>query len=158
MLVIVDGVHFDGINVLISNKEEQGEIKVIEFSLIVNGESEKKLYENSLGSGIVEIKIPEKEIEIKAKRNVYSYSYQKDNFGNKKYELNVTYEETDGKEPWSLQVGQSVVSMINWTEITALFELLESKNLITKEEFTEKIKIVKERDSEKMHNYLFKGK
>lgn len=159
MQVIVDGVHFDGIDVLVSAKEEQEEMKVIEFSLIANGESEKKLYENSLGTGIVEIKIPEKEIEIKAKRSVYSYSYQQQDIPeNHKYNLRVKYEETYEEKPWSLEVGQSIVNLMNWSKITALIELLESKNIITKDEFAEKVEVVRKRDYEKMNDLLFKGK
>lgn len=157
-MIIIDEVEFLTDDYKLVNQDENPEKRELSFEFQVQGISDYNLYNNSLNKGPVEIKIPDEKITFKAKRGNFSTSYVGTLNPQTLVTFRVTYRECDeGDKQWDLNTGQSIVNVQNWLRVKTLIELLDSKNIVSKDEFQEKYGEVMKRDNKKMINYLTQG-
>lgn len=157
-MIIIDGVEFETKSLEVKPHEsEKGKI-VIEFNFKVIGESNYNLYSNSLKNGPVRIQVPEKDVDIFAKKKSYSTSSSGD-LEEKQTIFTVKYVEcNENEENWTETKGINTTVLMNWVRTRALAEFLIENELMTKESYEKKILDIFNRDREEFINFISTGK
>lgn len=144
------------------NESTKKELNLVEFEGSIKGEKEFNNYKNAIEYSKINVKVPEQDLEFKAQKNGYSFSYtdredKEDNIYNIKINL---LEIDDSQSKYSgLEIFGNIgfgISM-NWARTRALSELLIEKGLITLEEYESKIKFIYERDKDEFTKALLAG-
>ncbi|WP_188405506.1 DUF3219 family protein [Thalassobacillus devorans] len=128
----------------------------IQVEFMVRGENEFHLFSNLLRENTFDIKVPEFDMDYKAKILSSSSSYNDQLTGDTPVRFSVELQEYDEENDsnWNATTATGVIGVQNWARTRALAELLQEKGILTKQEYDEKIRQVLDRDKEEMISFF----
>jgi len=135
-------------------------LKQIELECEIIGKTKRSQLGDILKDSFV-LKIPSQDIEIKSKAKNNSWSYQGINLDEDtsiKYTIEVEEIDKDLPENWNALISFAGTVVDNWIRTRALMEILEEKGISKKDEYEEKIKLINERDHDRLVEWLCYGK
>lgn len=129
----------------------------IKFDFKVLGKSAQEKVQQVIG-GIFDFEIDGYKCRAKSENNTWSYE---GNELNEKTDINYHIEvvEIDNEilEEHNALIGMRDEIIYNWSRVRAISELLIEKGIITEDEYTNKVRVVIDRDYDEMFNFIVNG-